>query len=1112
MQCLVPISLIGLRNLKTPDGAEVDKPVVEVRVPSVVPNAGRGRGAGKGRGKGAGGKPDDKQDIGNKGNGKAQGKGSSGKGKNDSTGAGKAQGKGKPSTNGSKPDNIEDKVVSLVWTKKPKNQLHENDFNKKWSSKGRLGYEFLQVTSLQAMIPKFPVYDPTVSVRLLNQLPDGEFEVIGEGSASIVDELPWVSQEAAKKAVTAKEDYTDSEQGDPNDGLVVSDADEVDSQYISILLGGEPAKIAFNKDDSINFPPVVTALAPKSSAYEKGVRMGDWLVSVRRPRDQSDEATACWSAAKAAKFIEDTDQNKIRPLRLVFRRRDGVELHAKIPEGDSGLVLSKDVDEVPPKILRDDSQGRIWKKAGIAPGWRVVDINGTDTSAMNSADPNLKKLLKTRPAVFTCRPHGIGSQKSGDLHVQEAKPVLLSGVSTPQFLETRKKSRHDDGEMKAMRVPRPCTDLPPVVDTRLLNSRAAREGAVDVQGLVRFGGSTSAVGDDDNKNRPRVDGTLEESLAKPAFRNVTLWSGTTAVGCVKLKIKLIHPVDKSWRAESKLPDDKVYFDDMLLRKRFKLDMPHQLRVRCYIVRGLNVSGAGSGFGNPYLYFMYGDSQVSLEGHRFLQSVEPRFFRTEEQDVNIPEQSLLEIGLYDWQENGEDLLIGRTCIDLEDRWFTNQYMKYMKLGKVPIEFRPLISEATESNAQESAHIKKQAISKGSLEMWVELLDATAAAETPVSILFEPGLVEVEVRVVCWWVKELDMRLCEDEYGDIRSPISIRCRCSLDYKGYKGKDPREQETDQHDGCVGEGEFKWRFLYSRIQVNKGAPEDCYMTLSVWEYNGLAKPNLLCESLLDLRSFCLKVALDGVSLDVEHNLQLSNAQLHQRLVEEAERGVSGVLPGDGDDALDAGNSDDDEKKQYDIPPAAIMTIQFQILPQTEASHPDVVVGIGRNDPNRNPPLDYPATGRSWQYTLPAAELVVNATFDTLNSWRKKGGCCFCMLLTVLILYILMNFPKDQFDCPMIFYQSCRDRYVCPNCHCCWNNANIPKAGNDLPKNHFCKFIPLLAANGKDKVCGKLEACKLSEATCGEEGAVCASPWTQCLQQASLGAVATQTAAIQGR
>ncbi|CAJ1361655.1 unnamed protein product, partial [Effrenium voratum] len=350
----------------------------------------------------------------------------------------------------------------------------------------------------------------------------------------------------------------------------------------------------------------------------------------------------------------------------------------------------------------------------------------------------------------------------------------------------------------------------------------------------------------------------------------------------------------------------------------------------------------------------GASKVSLEGHRQMQAVEPRYFRTEEADINLPEQSYFEIGLYDYQENGEDLLIGKSVLDLEDRFYTRDYMIMMKNKKVPIEYRPLISETVDANTQEVSKI-----SKGSLELWIELLDTTTAAEVPVSKLLQPPSMEVEVRLICWTVHDLQMRMCTDDYGDQRENISIRSRCSIDCRTYNGPQPKEQETDQHDSCVGDGEFNWRFLFSRIQVTKGVPIDCFLHLSVWEYFALSRPVMLCESLVELKSYVKKVSEDRMMLEMEADMPLSNAHLYAEMKKEI-KGKGGVAQeadedeeheeeepdeGGGEEGGDAAFMEEEEQA---IPPAAYMKILLQVIAQTEASTDNNKVGIARNEPNR--------------------------------------------------------------------------------------------------------------------------------------------------------------------
>merc|ERR1712226_996877 len=136
--------------------------------------------------------------------------------------------------------------------------------------------------------------------------------------------------------------------------------------------------------------------------------------------------------------------------------------------------------------------------------------------------------------------------------------------------------------------------------------------------------------------------------------------------------------------------------------------PPKIRVRTYLVRGLNVAGSNSGYGNPYPFFSYGGNPVMMKAKVLQQTTEPRFFFTEERDVVLPDEKDFEVGLMDLVTIGSDQLIGSTHIDLEDRWMTKNFREYMSTtpNTVPMEYRPL---------------EGGRVSKGSLEMWIEMVD-------------------------------------------------------------------------------------------------------------------------------------------------------------------------------------------------------------------------------------------------------------------------------------------------------------------------------------------------------------------------------------------------------
>eukprot|EP00421_Protoceratium_reticulatum_P075450 CAMPEP_0168428830 /NCGR_PEP_ID=MMETSP0228-20121227/37060_1 /TAXON_ID=133427 /ORGANISM="Protoceratium reticulatum, Strain CCCM 535 (=CCMP 1889)" /LENGTH=667 /DNA_ID=CAMNT_0008442903 /DNA_START=3 /DNA_END=2003 /DNA_ORIENTATION=+ len=638
--------------------------------------------------------------------------------------------------------------------------------------------------------------------------------------------------------------------------------------------------------------------------------------------------------------------------------------------------------------------------------------------------------------------------------------------------------KHKDGCMAFTTVPRPALVLPPVTDCHRLNMFLAWGACLDVQGMVRHVISGKSGDDgDDARTRPSVPGRLEEHLESPTFLAVGLMNGPQEVGQVKVCYKVVCPQDKEW--VSKLNDprdpDRALFEEAAFRKRYKLDQPMVLRVRTYVVRGLNVSGANAGHGNPYLFFTYGQEFVRLVGHRQLATVEPRFFRTEERDVHLPDQATFEVGLYDWQEGGEDALIGKTCIDLEDRWFTPTFQTYMKQNKVPVEYRPLQQTDTGGG-----------LCKGSLEMWVEILDATTVAEVPTNTLQQPPAVEVEIRAVCYAVRNMSRRLCVDDLGEQRERVDIIVRCSLDCRSYLGGQQKEQETDIHYGSEGEGEFNWRFVFSRVAVTRGIALDCFLQFSIWEHFALKRPQLICENLIEMKNYCKKAALQGDELQMEAELPLMNKQLSQLLAREAEGRID-YEDGEEEDSEDEDNEGPEEAegltqgqgadKKAQVQPAALMKVMVQVLPQTQANSADEKVGLARDEPNRNPILSYPKTGRSWENVLPSAAKVIESIIENVNTGKRRCKILAALMVVVLIIGMLHYIKNKTTGCPYI-QRSCKQQSTCAACACCFHN--------DVPPARFC-FYGFMGS--PDKVCSAekfKDSCNIKGDKCALEGGNC--------------------------
>eukprot|EP00747_Dinoflagellata_sp_TGD_P121557 gnl/TRDRNA2_/TRDRNA2_173453_c2_seq1.p1 gnl/TRDRNA2_/TRDRNA2_173453_c2~~gnl/TRDRNA2_/TRDRNA2_173453_c2_seq1.p1 ORF type:complete len:602 (+),score=116.03 gnl/TRDRNA2_/TRDRNA2_173453_c2_seq1:55-1806(+) len=545
------------------------------------------------------------------------------------------------------------------------------------------------------------------------------------------------------------------------------------------------------------------------------------------------------------------------------------------------------------------------------------------------------------------------------------------------------------------------------------------------------------------------------------------------MGELKVRCALIHPPDNEWVSKIKAKDDlnAVLFDSIKLRKHFKDNTPPMIRVRTYIVRGLNVSGADSGFGNPYLFFQYGHQQVRLPGHHQQETTDPRFYKTEERDIRLPQQSHFQVGLFDFKDGGEgDLLIGSSIIDLEDRWYSNTFQGWMKANQVPMEYRPMETGQAGS------------LSKGSLELWIEMIDASQVAEIPVNVLQEPPAVELEIRIVIWTCRQVSLRLCrDDEYSDPRERIDMKARCTLDCRSYMGPQPREQDSDVHYSCEGSAEYNWRFVFSRVQMRKGMPLNCFLQISLWEVFAVSRPALMCESLVELKHYCKEVSRNGMAFSIDAELPMRNGKLDQMLA--AEKKAAALVNDEGADDDEGAEGPSDEQlneahaanlmkeldakgkgeQSQEMAPAGLVKVQLDILAQGEASSQKVA--LGRDEPNRAPVLNFPKSGRRWQDTLPTALKVVDAIIEGVEGGKKRCGivCCIAIILLPIIGCHMM--PDKSTGCAMLLQRSCCSD-ACPCCQSCGCLKMEEQA-------QFCQYVFASAA-----ACTKMRGCNCGD-TC---------------------------------
>jgi len=943
----------------------------------------------------------------------------------------------------------------LAWKKVPNNPLNKDDINRKWVLNGKQGYEFCSVLHLEVPLPQELIWAPSLSFILQD---DKTF--VGEGTIPLAQYIPWADPHQMQHAVTSRDEFYDSEDEDreKDEGVYVSeDSDNGDDgpsvQYVTIKIEQEALGLTFNADDNIVFPPRVQKVQEKSKGARAGVKQGDWLIGLKLPTAEPEKSMVLWKAAEASKFLANCDKNRIRPLFLRFRRQLRNEVTVNV-KGKEPLGFELEPKPQPPPVFRkDNTKSLLYTKQAIDPGWTLAAVNAIDTVGMHANDGRLRSLLQKRPCVLTFRAPGnvnIGSVVN-ERKLTEGKPVQLNGVPLQLLKQDAVAMSKKLGQIRFMRVPKPTPILPNPADLKRLNLHPARAAILDVRGFIKplmggLGEDDGGADEEADHARPSVNGKLEEHFAqlgwRPYFDSVQLTNGHVDVGTLKVRIFVIPTVNPSWPLS--LPHTNLaskFYHPQKFRQWIKGETPAVFRVRTYVIRGLNVSGSNSGYGNPYLFFVYGQTPVKLPGHRQMGSTEPRFFRTEERDVKMPEQSALEVGCYDYKEGYEDELIGKSFVDLEDRWFSPQYQEMVRTGKVPIEYRPLETG------------NKGSLSKGSLEMWIDLIDASTAAEVALSPLRPPAPVEVEIRIVLWTCRDISLRLCYDEdTGEPREKIDLLAQCQIDCRAYNGSQPKSQETDVHHSSEGEGEFNWRFVFSKISVTKGVPLDCFLQFIIFEHFSFSRPQILCETLLEMKNYCKRVSMTGEAIQLEAELPLENQKLKQQLKQDREGGGVDVdLDGDEDDY------EEDDEGQYDeeamnygdaeeaIPPAGYVKVLVEVLTQAEASSPELKVGLGRNEPNRHPVVTFPKTGRSWQSVLPTALMVVETIMEAYAGGTKKCRVVGCFVIVILIIAGVHYVPGEG-GCPIV-QKSCKKQ-----CGCC-SSCYLDPPGTKVEDSALCYY-----------------------------------------------------------
>ena len=347
--------------------------------------------------------------------------------------------------------------------------------------------------------------------------------------------------------------------------------------------------------------------------------------------------------------------------------------------------------------------------------------------------------------------------------------------------------------------------------------------------------------------------------------------------------------------------------------------PEKFVVRAYILRGLELRPVGGdGLANPYLVASLGPKTLGSRGEAVKGTLYPPFYRMFEFKPALPGASALTLRVMHANDNPlpgqKDSLIGETVIDLEDRWFSEEWQKWRQLP--PLERRPLT-------------LKRGGAAQGRLELFVDILSAADSGAPPLNIAPPPP-------------ESVELRLCIHQARYMENKKVILAQNDLFFRALlQGTDRMgrpvliDKATDIHwFSSGGGGSFNYRLVY-RFELPLANPK---VKLSAWNKDLVGTTDdTIGEVTLPLSEMCGRLVRE---MKVARGRGEKNPQIE--LLEPQPDAMNG-----GKKWVSLFHPSSKKSRKGEV------EIQYALLTARKAdSRP---VGEGQDEPNRDPVLPKP-------------------------------------------------------------------------------------------------------------------------------------------------------------
>ena len=376
----------------------------------------------------------------------------------------------------------------------------------------------------------------------------------------------------------------------------------------------------------------------------------------------------------------------------------------------------------------------------------------------------------------------------------------------------------------------------------------------------------------------------------------------------------------------------------------------QCVIQLYVLEGFDFASRDIGsFSDPYLIVRCGNREFSERDNYQLDEANPKIYKLFEFTGEFPGAPMIEIEAFDFDDLFGDDLIGKTSIDLDDRFFNGDWQA---IEEKPIEYRQIYHEST-------------SLSQGVITCWLEIEPSNKQNKEQKVWDIEPEPVkDYQIRLSVMDTKNVP---CEDFEGV--SDVFIRCYVDDDDK---------QDTDTHFRCSnGAASFNYRIMFD-VQSPRQNP--LLLVMQCWDFDLFKSNDYICEWTLDLEDVFKNVRL--TQQQVILNKSYYNAFLKKKMV---------LPPGTN---IEFRDDDTFVLTTYKDDKAISVRLDLRIVPEALAKAKPL--GPGRENPNMEPYLP-PPIGRI-QFSLNPFKMLVSIPIlqNLFHLLRETRLCCNCSFFLI--------------------------------------------------------------------------------------------------------------------